>query len=229
MSDFEYDCLQKKRIANQAKYRKRGSKSKKCNLLSDRLTNKQWKEKCGPVITYSLNKPMIWDDFKQMPAHVQAEYITNLQNKFGATAVDLGNMFGVRALTVRKHADANNLGIEFPRGHAMSAARRAEWAKFLSEEGCEEEKVPTPASLPENSEPVALFSGESDEIGFVLGSDEYEKGNSAVVPLEPKSMCMKKFSLQFAGVIDVNMIANSLKLIIGDKAEGELEIICNLA
>ena len=101
--------------------------------------------------------------------------------------------------------------------------------ELTAEEGCEEEKVPTPASLPENSEPVALFSGESDEIGFVLGSDEYEKGNSAVVPLEPKSMCMKKFSLQFAGVIDVNMIANSLKLIIGDKAEGELEIICNLA
>ena len=94
---------------------------------------------------------MIWDDFKQMPAYVQAEYITNLQKKFGVTAVDLGDMFGVRALTVRKHADANNLGIEFPRGHAMNAARRAEWAKFLGEEEHDEVNVPAPASLSESS------------------------------------------------------------------------------
>lgn len=225
MSDFEYDCLQKKRIANQAKYRKRGSKSKKCNLPSDRLTNKQWKDKCGPVITYSLNKPMIWDDFKQMPAYVQAEYITNLQKKFGVTAVDLGNMFGVRALTVRKHADANNLGIEFPRGHAMNAARRAEWVKFLGEEEHEEVNEPASASLHESSEPVVFNTDEDEDKSFL----QPEEDNNAVVPLEPKAMCMKKFSLQFAGVIDVNMIANSLKLILGDKSEGELDIICNLA
>ena len=224
MSDFEYDCLQKKRIANQAKYRKRGSKSKKCNLPSDRLTNKQWKDKCGPVITYSLNKPMIWDDFKQMPAYVQAEYITNLQKKFGVTAVDLGNMFGVRALTVRKHADANNLGIEFPRGHAMNAARRAEWVKFLGEEEHEEVNAPDPASLSESSGPVVINTNEGEE-SFLQSKED----NNAAMPLEPKAMCMKKFSLQVAGVIDVNMIANSLRLILGDKSEGELEIICNLA
>lgn len=229
MSDFEYDCLQKKRIANQARYRKRGSKSKKCNLPSDRLTNKQWKDKCGPVITYSLNKPMIWDDFKQMPAYVQAEYITNLQKKFGVTAVDLGDMFGVRALTVRKHADANNLGIEFPRGHAMNAARRAEWAKFLGEEEHEEVNVPASASLPESSEPVVFNTDESKD-EYTLCSEVHDQtAGNAIMPLGPKAMCMKKFSLQFAGVIDVNTIANSLKLILGDKSEGELEIICNLA
>lgn len=228
MSDFEYDCLQKKRIANQAKYRKRGSKSKKCNLPSDRLTNKQWKDKCGLVITYSLNKPMIWDDFKQMPAYVQAEYITNLQKKFGVTAVDLGSMFGVRALTVRKHADANNLGIEFPRGHAMNATRKAEWAKFLGEEENGEANVPAPASLPESSEAV-VFNIEESEAESSLWPEGCEEADNVVMPLEPKAMCMKKFSLQFSGVIDVNMIANSLKLILGDKSEGELEIICNLA
>lgn len=221
MSDFEYDCLQKKRIANQAKYRKRGSKSKKCNLPSDRLTNKQWKDKCGPVITYSLNKPMIWDDFKKMPVYVQAEYITSLQKKFGVTAVDLGNMFGVRALTVRKHADANKLGVEFPRGHAMSAARRAEWAQFIGEENHEEVNIPAPANLPESS-------AENEDKCF-LQPDELEEDCHAVMPLEPKVMCMKKFTLQFAGAIDVNAVANSLKLILGDKSEGGLEIICNLA
>ena len=91
MSDFEYDCLQKKRLAGQAKYRKRGSKSKKCNLPSDRMTQKQWKERCGPVVSFNFNKPMNWDTFKKLSTIVQTEYITNLQKKYGVTAVDLGD------------------------------------------------------------------------------------------------------------------------------------------
>lgn len=40
MNDFEFDCLQKKRLAQQAKYRKRGSKSKKCPMSTDHMTKK---------------------------------------------------------------------------------------------------------------------------------------------------------------------------------------------
>lgn len=42
MNDFDFDCLQKKRLAQQAKYRKRGSKSKKCTMSTDYMTTKQW-------------------------------------------------------------------------------------------------------------------------------------------------------------------------------------------
>ena len=208
MSDFEFDCMKKKQLAGQAKYRKRGSKSKKCSLPSDGMTNKQWKEKCGPVISYNPNKPMIWDDFKKLPTHIQAEYITNLQQKFGVTAVDLGKMFGVQALTVRKHADANNLGVEFPRGHALSAAKKAEWEKFV---------------CPEQEESQAFV--EPDE-----GDDwPVEEPADNPAPAQTEAMKMKNFSLRFSGNIDVNMIANSLKWILGESSNGELEIICNLA
>lgn len=216
MTDFDYDCLQKKKIAGQAKYRKRGSKSKKCTLPSDRLTHKQWKDRCGPVVTYNFGKPMGWDDFKQMPVHIQAEYIVNLQKKFGATAVDLGDMFGVRALTVRKHAESNKLGIEFPRGHAMSAARKAEWTKFLGDE--EDVVFNTEQDLLENTDEQY--------------TDNLEDGSDDLVDVasnQDKSMSMKKFSLQFSGTIDVDMIANSLKFILGDKTEGDLEIIFALS
>lgn len=207
MSDFEFDCMKKKQLAGQAKYRKRGSKSKKCSLPSDGMTNKQWKERCGPVITYNPNKPMVWEDFKKLPDHIQAEYITNLQHKFGVTAVDLGKMFGVQPLTVRKHADANNLGVEFPRGHAMSAAKKAEWDKFV---------------CPEQDEPVFL-DDECEEWPVE------EPVNEMPAPAQPEAMKMKNFSLRFSGNIDVNMIANSLKWILGESPNGELEIICNLA
>ena len=207
MSDFEFDCMKKRQLAGQAKYRKRGSKSKKCSLPSDGMTNKQWKERCGPVITYNPNKPMVWEDFKKLPDHIQAEYITNLQHKFGVTAVDLGKMFGVQPLTVRKHADANNLGVEFPRGHAMSAAKKAEWDKFV---------------CPEQDEP-AFLDDECEE------SPVEEPVGDMPAPVQPEAMKMKNFSLRFSGNIDVNMIANSLKWILGESPNGELEIICNLA
>lgn len=219
MTDFDYDCLQKKRIANQAKYRKRGSKSKKCNLPSDRLTHKQWKDKCGPVITYNPNKPMTWDDFKKLPVDLQARYITNLQQNYGVTAVDLGNMFGVRALTVRKHAESNNLGVEFPKGHAMSASRKEMWTRFIQEERHTEEDAATHISNMEDPE-ATTFSLDN------AGPSETDPVE--LIPIQPKAMCMKRFTMQFSGSIDVNMIANSMKLILGDKAEGELEIICNL-
>lgn len=207
MSDFEFDCMKKKQLAGQAKYRKRGSKSKKCSLPSDGMTNKQWKERCGPVITYNPNKPMVWEDFKKLPDHIQAEYITNLQHKFGVTAVDLSKMFGVQPLTVRKHADANNLGVEFPRGHAMSAAKKAEWDKFV---------------CPEQDEP-AFLDDECEEWPVE------ESVGDMPAPAQPEAMKMKNFSLRFSGNIDVNMISNSLKWILGESPNGELEIICNLA
>ena len=41
MHDFDYDAMQKKRIARGASHMKRGSKSKKCTLPSDYLTAAQ--------------------------------------------------------------------------------------------------------------------------------------------------------------------------------------------
>lgn len=224
MTDFDYDCLKKKRLAGQAKYRKRGSKSKKCSLPSDRLTPKQWKERCGPVVSFNFNKPMTWDNFKKLSANVQTEYITDLQKKYGVTAVDLGDMFGVRALTVRKHVDANKLNVAFPRGHAMSAARRAAWNEFLNAVTTE-----VIESVPDSS---AAEAHAEEAVKQVVGSEtltgQTEPG-ALITPVEPRGMNMKKFCLQFTGVIDVNMIANSLKLILGNQSSGELEIICNLA
>lgn len=40
MTDFDYDVKQRRELARAAKYRKRGSKSKKCTLPSDYLTQK---------------------------------------------------------------------------------------------------------------------------------------------------------------------------------------------
>lgn len=207
-------------------HRKQGTekgvvKAKKCTLPSDRLTNKQWKERCGPVVSFNFNKPIEWDHFKKLPAAVQTEYITNLQKRFGATAVDLGNMFGVRALTVRKHADANDLGVDFPRGHAMSASKKYEWARFL---GCEENEADS-----SNTEQVEVEPAVEDSVIIEESKDEAEEKASSNVDSSSQNMSMKRLNIHFSGTINVDMIANSLKLILGNSSEGDIEIVCNLS
>lgn len=45
MNDFDYEVLQKKRLARQAFHKKGESKSRKCPMSTDRMTRKQWIEK----------------------------------------------------------------------------------------------------------------------------------------------------------------------------------------
>lgn len=124
MSDFEYDCWQRKRIAQQAKYRKCGSKSKKCSMSTDHMTQKQWKERNGKVVTVNLNQPITWDDFKALTASMQEEYLKHMMENYGANATSFAAMFGVQPLTIRRHIQMNKLNIKFPVGHSMSTAQR---------------------------------------------------------------------------------------------------------
>lgn len=201
MSDFEYDCWQRKRIAQQAKYRKCGSKSKKCSMSTDHMTQKQWKERNGKVVTVNLNQPITWDDFKALTASMQEEYLKHMMENYGANATSFAAMFGVQPLTIRRHIQMNKLNIKFPVGHSMSTAQKDAWDELLhgktSDEDAEVEVEDVPAT-------------KLDEVA------------------SKQSMDMKRFSLRFNGRIDVNMIANSLLHILGDNAVGEVEIVCNL-
>lgn len=211
LSDFDYDVMLKKRIAQQAKYRKRGSKSKKCPMSTDYMTHKQWKEMNGKVMSYQLNKPAQWDEFKSFPKHIQTEYLTNLIAIYNANATSLAQMFGVKPLTVRRHIEANKLGIAFHVGKSMSAEEREIWAAFISGSAkCEEPCVQNNESA---SEPAVVADI----------ADEQPSLETA-----PGSMSMNQFSISFTGKIDVNMIANSLLSIIGRDAVGKIEIMCTL-
>lgn len=227
MSDFEYDCLEKKRLARQAKYRKNGSKSKKCTLPSDRLTNKEWKERCGELVSYNLGAPMSWDEFKKLPERVQAEYLEKLRAKYQVTSVELGRMFGVKPLTVRRHVENNKLGVSFPRGHTMSAQDRCGWDGFLgnsdgSEHVSDSETLHNDEAGPECT---VVATGESAECDNTAVPVVFAKSTS----YNPeKTMSMRQVCLRFDGTIDVDAIANSLKFILGSQANGEVEIVCSL-
>lgn len=204
MNDFEFDIMQKKNIAHSARKQKIGTRSKKCSLPSDRLTNKQWKERNGEVMSYNLSKPIEWGEFKALPNEIQEEYLVGLQKKYSVTATDIAKMFGVKPLTVTRHVAAKELNVSFHRGRSMSVEQRTEFAKFLSRDAAREDE-----SVTEAANEIT-----SDESATVEGSDV--------------SMKMNGVSLSFSGKIDIDAIANSLRHILGTEAVGKIQIVCDI-
>ena len=107
MNDFDYDVMQKKRIARGAAH------IKGCSLPSDNLTAAQKRRLNGPVSTYKLDEPMSWESFKAMPEDLQKQYILNLQNTYQANDKMIGKLFGKSDVTVgeyRKKLGINPIG-----------------------------------------------------------------------------------------------------------------------
>lgn len=138
MNDFDFDVMQKKRIANNAARMKRGSKSKKCSLPSDHLTPAQWKRRNGPVSTYSLNQPMDWETFKSLPTDIQQSYIDILQSRFNVpTATISKELFGKTGPAMKALIEKNGLKYIQMKGKNMSSEERAAWEHWLNPEKCE--------------------------------------------------------------------------------------------
>lgn len=125
MNDFDYDCMQKKRIAMGAFAhinRKRGG----CSLPSDTLTEKQRNEKNGEVKSYNITRPMPWHEFKAMPEDLKREFFRNMQS-FGGTAKWLEEEMNACDATIRREAEL--VGAPFRRG-----GRNAEmWQRKIME------------------------------------------------------------------------------------------------
>lgn len=170
MNDFEFDCLQKKRLAQQAKYRKRGSKSKKCPMSTDHMTKKQWIERCGKIVTIKMDSPVSWASFKELSKQTQEEYLKNLMGKYHINASSLAEMFHITPITVRRHIATQGLAVSFPVGHSMNAEDRRAWELFLSENTVEQSQTDVSVENEEmcDEEPMSMcsfslrFSGKID-------------------------------------------------------------------
>ena len=203
MNDFDYDLVQKKRLARQARFRKCGSKSRKCSLISDQLTPKQWRERCGDVVSYQLGKPMGWEQFKQLPKHIQKLYIDGLMEQFYPTATDLSKVFGATAQTIAKYL-GKEFGIRFYPGKLMPKDRLSGFQLFL---GNAEQQEETVQQEPEPRQEELLI-----ETQFTRESD----------------MAMTEFSLSFDGMFDPRMIHNSIASMLPDGTNVQIEIHCTI-
>ena len=198
MNDFEYDCLEKKRLARQARYRKRGSRGHKCVLSSDFLTKKQWKERNGKVVTINLNTPMLWADFKALSPTLRSEYIKHLVTKYGVTAAAIARMMGVSTRTLRKFIWESGIEVVFRPGR-MTNAQSEVWQEFLT--------------------PAAKWRAESN-----LPSNAHDAPGCEISSVQ--STCvMDRFSIEFSGGLDLPAIFLALTQAIGSNPSGSLKII----
>ena len=172
MHDFDYDAMQKKRIARGASHMKRGSKSKKCTLPSDYLTDAQKRRLNGPVSTYKLDEPMSWESFKAMPEDLQKKYILNLQETYQANNDMLGKMFGVTGVSVCKMRHALGIGAmgQSKMTRDEVAVRDAKWDAFCN--GVVGGKPGEPKKI-ENNEIEELHDEINNFVGF--GDPEVEE------------------------------------------------------
>ena len=172
MHDFDYDAMQKKRIARGASHMKRGSKSKKCTLPSDYLTAAQKRRLNGPVSTYKLDEPMNWESFKAMPEDLQKKYILGLQENYGANDEMIGKMFkksDTVALRVRNALNIKPLG-KCKLNRNEKAIRDAKWEAFCN--GVVGGKPGEPKKF-ENNEVEESHDEINDFVGF--GDPEIEE------------------------------------------------------
>ena len=187
MHDFDFDIMEKKRIARGARARKCGSKSRKCTLPSDYLTAAQKKGLNGKVSTYNLSEPMTYSKFRVMPDDLQKEYLLKLRNEMGATLTAMGKMMQCSPETVRQALMRHGIPTNIKR---MSFESKLRWDAWLKGEQLNNDRAEAPAPAPAPSEapvsedkpaptpytPCALNScdmqlrGTKDEILATLGT-----------------------------------------------------------
>lgn len=205
MTEFEYDCYRKKTVAHSATRRKGGSKSKKCSLPSDHMTQKQWNERCGQVMSYNIGKPMAWAEFSQLPRDLKEEYMNNLIEKYNANARTMAEVFGVSVATVFRVVKAEGLNVAFLKGKHPTGEKYDAFRKFMNVESGMDEEV-----VVDNIE---------------VAEEPSETANPVV---EAQKTKLDSFTMNFSGEINVDMLANSLRYILSGSKTAKIQIICEL-
>lgn len=138
MNDFDFDAMQKKRIAGGARHKRNGSKSRMCSLPSDNLTLAQQKKLNGECKSWNLNEPMDWRTFKSMPHDLQMQYLRGLNSRFHVGFNQFGrDLFGMSTNAVRNYFNQNGVVFNIVGGR-MSRAEQDIWEAWLKRESVEE-------------------------------------------------------------------------------------------
>lgn len=158
MTDFDYDCAQKKRIAKSA-HNHVNARRGKCKLPHEYLTRKELNALNGEVKNYDLGKPMDLDTFRDMPDDLKKQYIEDLQERFHANDYLLAEMLGCSRQSVLYHRKL--LGIKgLPRGSTPGEEQLKAWKTWMGEN--EEQMDPPVAETPRKEEetPIKILAYE---------------------------------------------------------------------
>ena len=173
MNDFDYDAMQKKRVARGAMHRVCGSKSKKCSLPSDNLTLAQQKKLSGECKSWNLAEPMSYATFKSMPEDLQVQYVKGLNSRFSVGFASISkDLFGASPTMVRTHFMRRDIKVDIA-GKRLNAEERKVWEYWLAGDRQTEE----PAEVEEEQD---ICEELSEEIAPVVEAAPADFGMGAI-------------------------------------------------
>lgn len=180
-------------------------------------------------MSYNLNQPMKWAEFKAMPADLKKEYIENLITKHGATGGTIAEMLGISPSAFSHHVADAKLGVKF-NSAKRSKEKLIAWQRFVGESEGDTAQPVDIVEVPvmETEAPVVIFESKADHVCKKdIPAPNVSKEDEPAQAVEQKcGMQMNHFSLSFSGNIDIGMVANSLRYIIGNGTNAELKIDC---
>lgn len=220
MTEFEYDCYRKKTIARSAAHRVCGSKSKKCNLSTDNMSEKQWNERCGSVMSYNIGKPMVWAEFIKLPKDLKEEYMNKLIDKYSCNAKSLADMFGVCPATIFRTVKSDNLNVQFLKGRHPYGDKEQAFKLFL--EGRADEVV-NETEDQSHTDDVIVENHEA-----VIMPDSAEDNKMTIEDEQKQKTRLDSFTMNFSGEVNVEMIANSLRYILAGGGNAKIQVVCEL-
>ena len=130
MTDFDFDCKEKKRIAQGAYHRKNGSKSKGCHLPHEDLTAAEQKKLNGPVKTVDLDRPMTWKALKALPEDKRKLYLERLMDLYGVSKNKLARMLGIAPGYLCQVCAQMRLDVNRGKHYHMTKQQDAMWEAF---------------------------------------------------------------------------------------------------
>ena len=226
MNDFDFDVMTKKRIARGAAARKCGSKSRRCTLPSDYLTDAQKKARNGKMSTYNLSKPMTYEQFKLMPRDLQREYLLKLRNDMHASARVIAQMFGCSYETVR--VVIRDLGINTGgKKIYMNLDQLMRWNNWLSGDAA---NTPVAVTEPETeteaeAETISTAAEETEDASAPVNNDASTEEIKCAALLGGKlnlrgtaSEILSRLAIVFDAESDAQMFV-SVKFSVGNGAE----------
>lgn len=133
MTDFDYDVMQKKRIASGAYHRKGTTNRKGCRLPHENLTKKELEKLNGEVTTVSMLSPISWATFKAIAPDLQEEYLDTQIKRFGVGLRTISrDLFKQGDQTLAGFVRQNQLSvIPAPNGQTPKAAKES-WNRWLA-------------------------------------------------------------------------------------------------
>lgn len=226
MNDFDFDVMTKKRIARGAAARKCGSKSRRCTLPSDYLTDAQKKARNGKLSTYNLSKPMTYEQFKLMPRDLQREYLLKLRNDMHASSRVIAQMFGCSYETVR--VVIRDLGINTGgKKIYMNLDQLMRWNNWLSGDAA---NTPVAVTEPETeteaeAETISVAAEETEDASAPVNNDASTEEIKCAALLGGKlnlrgtaSEILSRLAIVFDAESDAQMFV-SVKFSVGNGAE----------